>query len=77
MTKYIYESPDGGHTVYRREMGKIERTLYSRDEETQNKLDLLKEDKLWSAIRTAAKKDPILQEMLEKIKTYHLLKNTP
>ena len=77
MTKYIFESPDGGHTVYRREMGKVERTLHSMDEETQNKLELVKEDKLWGSIRTAARKDPILGEMLDKIKTYHLLKNTP
>lgn len=77
MTKYIFESPDGGHTVYRREMGKIERTLYSVDKETQTKLDNVKEEKLWGSIRIAAKQDPILQEMLDKIKTYHLLKNTP
>ena len=77
MTKYIYESPDGGHTVYRREMGKTNRTLYSVDKETQNKLDNVKEEKLWGSIRIAAKQDPILQEMLDKIKTYHLLKNTP
>ena len=77
MTKYIYESPDGGHTVYRREMGKTNRTLYSVDKETQTKLDNVKEEKLWGSIRTAAKQDPVLQEMLDKIKTYHLLKNTP
>ena len=76
-TKYVYESPDGGHTIYRRQIGSTERTLHSVDNEAQDKLDTLKEDKLWGSIRRSSKKDPVLQEMLEKIKTYHLLKNTP
>jgi len=29
MKKYIYESPDKGKTVYRREFGETERELYS------------------------------------------------
>ena len=29
--KYIYESPDKGKTVYRREFGKVERELYYRE----------------------------------------------
>jgi hypothetical protein len=31
MKKYIYESPDKGKTVYRREFGKLERELVDGD----------------------------------------------
>jgi hypothetical protein len=31
MKKYIYESPDKGKTVYRREFGSNERELYKED----------------------------------------------
>ena len=30
-TTYVYESPDGGDTVYRRESGKDERVLVKKD----------------------------------------------
>ena len=33
MKKYIYESPDKGKTVYRREFGKVERELIGREED--------------------------------------------
>lgn len=72
--QYIYESPDGGHTVYRRHPGKLDRELVSIDQETQDKLDGLKNDKLWGNIRRASKSDPALQEMLEAVVIYYNLK---
>ena len=77
MKNYVYESPDGGHTVYRRKVGETERTLHKIDAVAQEKIDFLEESELWKGIRSASKKDPILKEMLDKIKTYYLLKNTP
>ena len=73
--EYVFESPDGGHTVYRRHIGKLDRELVSRDNFAQNKIDTLREDKLWGNIRRAAKADPALNEMLDQVKVYYELKH--
>lgn len=72
--EYVFESPDGGHTVYRRHPGKLDRELVSIDQETQDKLSGLKEDKIWGNIRRAAVSDPALKEMLDQARVYYELK---
>lgn len=72
--EYVYESPDGGHTVYRRHVGKLDREVVSIDSFAQNKLDTLREDKLWGGIRRAANTDPALKEMLDAVRIYYELK---
>lgn len=76
---YIYESPDGGHTVYRRAMGDAlsERELYSMSDEKRSLHEDLQESKLWGEIRRAAKVDPALKELLDRAVIYHQLKNSP
>jgi hypothetical protein len=74
--EYVFESPDGGHTVYRRHVGKQDRELVSVSKETQDKLDSLKEDKLWGNIRRASAVDPALKEMLDQVKVYYELKHS-
>ena len=73
--EYIFESPDGGHTVYRRHPGKLDREMVTIDSYAQDKLDTLKQDKLWGNIRRAAKSDPALKEMLDQVKVYYELKH--
>jgi hypothetical protein len=73
--EYIFESPDGGHTVYRRHPGKLDREIVTIDSYAQDKLDTLKQDKIWGNIRRAAKSDPALKEMLDQIKVYYELKH--
>ena len=73
--EYVFESPDGGHTVYRRHVGKQDRELVSVSKETQDKLDLLKEDKLWGNIRRASRTDSALKEMLDQVRVYYELKH--
>lgn len=74
--KFVYESPDGGQTVYRRRVGKVEREM---TEESIRHWEIFieerKEDTLWSDIRFAAHADPVLSDMLEKIKSYYYLKH--
>jgi hypothetical protein len=72
--EYVFESPDGGHTVYRRYVGKQDRELVSVDRETQDQLNRLKEDKLWGDIRRASLNDPALKEMLDQVRVYYELK---
>lgn len=74
---YVYESPDGGDTVYRRKLGSTERTLHRVSEKNKELTKKIKKTKVWSDIHQAAETDPVLQNMLDQIVTYHTLKNTP
>jgi len=69
----IFESPDGGETVYAREEGETTRTLYSESEKKKSLHDQIMEDQLWGNIRRAAETNPTLQEAIERVKvTYYL-----
>ena len=77
----IYESPDGGYTVYARKPGESERKLVSRanpDPRTPDGRPLfehMQEDKLWGEIRRTARTNPALQKALDQcIMIYHLSK---
>jgi len=77
----IFESPDGGNTVYSRELGSYKRErLQEYDSRTHDGRPLhthIMEDKLWGNIRRAAKTNPALQDALERaIMIYHLTKTT-
>jgi len=68
----IFESPDGGATIYERESGEIYRTLVK---ENSHLFEKMAEDKLWGEIRRMGKDNPVMQEELERvIILYHLLK---
>jgi hypothetical protein len=70
---YIYESPDGGGTIYRRTMGSLDRELIR--EGPLRKLQ--QRSQLWRDIFQSAESDPVLKEMLDQIEVYHLLKDSP
>ena len=69
----IFESPDGGETVYAREIGSTDRHLYSQSEKARSKIDQIKEDKLWGEIRRAARTNPTLQRAMEQCIIIHNL----
>jgi hypothetical protein len=71
----IYESPDGGKTVYVREPGSSvqSRKLHWESEDSKNLRAELEESKLWGNIRRAAKTNPTIQRALdEAIMLYNL-----
>jgi len=71
----IYESPDGGKTVYERESGSSERKLI-RDNRTIDGRPLhehIMENKLWGEIRSAAKTNVALADILEQAKMVYAL----
>jgi len=71
MAAKIYESPDGGWTVYEREVGSMTRTLINDD---RNSLQSqLKEDQLWGQIRRLARTNPSLQDQLDRVIVYYNL----
>jgi len=71
---YIYESPDGGETVYAREAGSANREMIGQSNKAKSLLEKMQEDKLWGEIRCAAKQDIILQNMLNEVEVYFRLK---
>ena len=77
MTTYIYESPDGGDTVYRREPGSTDRELLHVSEKKRHLYQELQHTKLWGNIHRAAQTDCALEQMLKQIEVYYALKNSP
>jgi hypothetical protein len=77
VTTYIYESPDSGETVYRRESGSTDRELHHVSDKQKHLYQELQYAKLWGRIHHAAKSDPALQQMINQIEVYYTLKNTP
>ena len=61
--KYIYESPDGGHTVFRREFGSDIKEIVSVDEEY---LEHNNQWFAWRDILRASKNNSVLKEALDR-----------
>lgn len=75
-TSIIYESPDGGDTVYARYAGESERWLVGQSSKAKEKVEAIKENQLWHDIRTAAKTNPSLQKVLDRaIMIYQTVKD--
>ena len=70
---YIYESPDGGDTVYRRMVGSLDREMIREGPLRKKML----RHQLWRDIFESAESDPILQDMLDQVEIYHRLKDSP
>ena len=69
----IYESPDGGDTIYAREQGSGKRHLISISFNKVKMQQDLKDTQLWHEIRQAAEHNPALKTALEQcILLYHI-----
>jgi hypothetical protein len=74
--KYVYESPDSGETVYKREIGQTHRELHSVSERRKDLIDEIRESQLWGNIHREALTNPSLQQALDRVKViYYLSKN--
>ena len=71
---YIYESPDGGETVYRRESLTNNKELHSQSDEAKRKQARMQRTDTWLQILDAAETDPVLQDLLDRAQTYYELK---
>lgn len=68
----IYESPDGGKTIYSRKMGETERTLHSIDAAYQKEQDLTAR---WANLKEAVfSDDPAINDFISKIEMLMELK---
>jgi hypothetical protein len=72
--KFVYESPDGGETVYKRKIGSSKRVITDESEQRVSELIFeLKEDLEWRLIRQAAESNSVLRDMLDQIREYYYL----
>jgi hypothetical protein len=72
----IFESPDKGETVYKRESGSLDRELVSVSEKKKSLHEQLMEDQLWGQIRRKAKTNVALRDILNQaIMVYNLIKD--
>jgi hypothetical protein len=68
----IFESPDGGKTVYARKSGETERTLIREDPDKKDRDRWLE----WRDILEASKDNTALADLIQKAETiWHLTKN--
>ncbi len=76
ITEYtVFESPDGGETVYARMPGSNERIKISESNRVQELKQDMAENQLWQEIRKVAKTNTALQEAMNRvILLYHLSK---
>jgi hypothetical protein len=69
----IYESPDGGETIYVREPGSAQQKLHSESARAVDLRQQMHEAQLWENIRQAAKNNPAIQDALEQVKVIYQL----
>ncbi len=69
----IFESPDGGKTVYSRKSGETNRTLVWEDPEAKQEKLFQQRWLEWREILLASKDNPGLAELIEKVEVYYRL----
>ena len=69
----IYESPDGGKTIYARQRGSSDRVLIRTDDAIEETKKLLARRERFLKICELAETVPALAEQLDKLETIYLL----
>jgi hypothetical protein len=69
----IFESPDGGRTVYARKSGSLHRELHSQDPALQQELKDLEKSKRWVEIFQTRKDNPELDHLCEQVEILYEL----
>lgn len=73
----VYESPDGGRTVYKRKAGSPTRELYLRDPLLEQELINIENEERWAMIYHARKENPSLDDLCNQVEMlYQLSKRT-
>ena len=73
----VFESPDGGRTVYARRPGSLERTLHWQDPKLKQEMEDLERQRRWSEIFHARKENAELNTLCEKIEVLYELSRPP
>ena len=62
----IFESPDGGKTVYSRKNGSPMRQLHSVSTDLQEEMDKVHREQQWMSILKLSERRPALQEAVDR-----------
>lgn len=73
-SQLIYESPDGGKTVYAREIGTDKRYIIKNDDGGFKRQEMYKRSKRLVRILNLAENDPTLNDALQKLEALYILK---
>jgi hypothetical protein len=73
----VFESPDGGRTVYARNPGSAERKLHWQDPQLQQELQELESQKRWVDIFQARRDNPELDRICEQVEILYELGKKP
>lgn len=78
ITSYdVYESPDGGRTVYKRNSGSAERVLHRIDPTLEAEILRERERNVWIDIFNTSERTPALQEAIERVIVLYELAKDP
>jgi hypothetical protein len=75
--KYVYESPDGGKTVTRREFHKLDKEVHMANGAWEDYQQAQARKREWDRIFLVAERDPELQKMLDQVFIFAQLKHPP
>jgi hypothetical protein len=73
----VYESPDGGLTVYKRQSGSVERVLHKIDPTLEAAILRERDRNLWMDIFTTSERTPALQEAIDRVIVLYELAKDP
>jgi hypothetical protein len=73
----VFESPDGGRTVYARSPGTTKRELHWQDPKLQQELKDLEKSKRWVEIFQSRRDDPELNHLCEQVEILYELGRKP
>ena len=78
ITSYdVYESPDGGRTVYKRKSGSTERVLHKLAPDLEAEILRERDRSVWIDIFTTAERTPALQEAIDRVIVIYELSKDP
>ena len=69
----IFESPDGGRTVYSRKSGSTDRTLVSKDPQLVLEEEMAAKWVQWKDILKLSKDNPTLADAIERVEVLYAL----
>jgi hypothetical protein len=70
---HIYESPDGGETIYKREIGSNDRILHRVSSKKQQLQESQDRWIMWQDILHASNSNPALREAIERAQVIYQL----
>ena len=78
ITSYdVYESPDGGRTIYKRQSGSVDRILHKIDPDLESAILRERDRNLWMDIFNTSERSPALQEAIDRVIVLYELARDP